>query len=103
MQQQLVMDLPGGPRGSVAGESSKSPFLDVAQVASVLGWHPSTIRQNLVAIAEWKRGDATIPSVRLGGRYFIPRWWFEEVKRLGQTAPKDEEESGSVEKSTKSP
>jgi hypothetical protein len=84
---QLVMDLPGGPRESV-GEPSRSGFLEVWQVADFFGFHPSTIRANLVPINEWKHGDSTIPATRIGRKLLIPRWWFDAVKKLAYEPPK---------------
>lgn len=68
-------------------DEEQKPFLDVAVVAKKLGWSESTIRDHLVPMGEWKRDRGQVPSMRVGRRYKIPRWWVDEVVREGQRAP----------------
>lgn len=63
-------------------------FLEVSQVADLLGFHPSTVRENIVPLGEWSEGDSTIPAIRIGRRYLIPRWWFRRIKEMGREMPK---------------
>lgn len=71
------------------GEERK-PFLDVSEVAELLGWSESTIRDHLCPVQLWKRDKGEVPSKRIGKRYKIPRWWVEEVLREGTQAPDED-------------
>lgn len=64
---------------------TKKPFLETGVVARLLRWHPNTLRDHLVPAAEWKRGDSSVPSLKLGGRYLIPRWWVDEILKAAKT------------------
>lgn len=65
----------------------KPPFLDTGTVAGLLRWHPNTIRDHLVPVSEWTEGSSEIPSLKLGGRYMIPRWWVEKMMQAGTRQP----------------
>lgn len=66
---------------------AKAPLLDTGTVANLLRWHPNTIRDHLIPAARWKRGSTEIPSIKIGGRYFIPRWWVDEILEAATVAP----------------
>lgn len=70
---------------------ARSAFLDTGAVAGILGWHPNTIRDHLIPAETWHRGCGEIPSVKIGGRYMIPRWWVDEIVAIGTKAPRSAE------------
>lgn len=66
---------------------AKRQFLDTSMVADKLRWHPNTIRDNLVPVAEWEPGSPKIPCIKIGGRYLIPRWWLDDILAIGEGPP----------------
>lgn len=69
--------------------SNTGPFLETVDVATVLKWHPSTIRRHMVPVAEWHDGSPSIPFVQIGSKRLVPRWWVDAVVAKGTRAPDD--------------
>ncbi len=67
----------------------KRQLLSAEKVARMIGWSADSVRTHSVPLEEWEEKgryeSGLVPSLRLGERRLIPRWWVE--KMVGKASP----------------
>lgn len=54
-------------------------WLTPGQVARRLGWSDDSIRRHMVTVDEHRTTGQGVPSIELGARKYVPRWWLRKV------------------------